>query len=236
MRKMKIISISLALVFFLTSQGVTQSARPAYPRMPPLEQYLMNRNTEIALARSSAPESIARDAEVLVFTRHGFETAVKGTNGFVCLVARSWSTNFDDPEFWNPKLRAPICYNAIAARSQVPETLKRTQSVLAGASPTQASNAVKAAIESKELPIAEPGSMSYMLSKDTYLSDQLGHWYPHLMFYVPQTDLKLWGAGLPGSPVMGFNYPDEHLTIFLIPLARWSDGTPSPSPSEEHSH
>jgi hypothetical protein len=99
---------------------------------------------------------------------------------------------------------------------------------LAGGSNAQVLNAIKATIESKELPIAEPGSMSYMLSKQTYLSDRVGHWLPHLMFFMPQTDPKRWGAGLPGSPVMGIEQPEEHLTVFLIPVSRWSDGTPGP--------
>jgi hypothetical protein len=40
------------------------------------------------------------------------------------MVARSWSADYADPDFWDPKLHAPICYNALAARSQVPATIK----------------------------------------------------------------------------------------------------------------
>src|SRR6202050_3187034 len=86
-----------------------QGAKEPYPNMAPLDQYLMERNAEIALARSAAPEAISRDAEVLVLGRHGYETAVKGTNGFVCLVERSWMSPFDDPEFLNPDQRLPLC-------------------------------------------------------------------------------------------------------------------------------
>jgi hypothetical protein len=78
----------------------------------------MSRDADISLARSAAPKSISDDAEILVFTESGFQTAVKGTNGFVCMVARSWSADYADPDFWDPKLHAPICYNALAARSQ----------------------------------------------------------------------------------------------------------------------
>lgn len=80
--------------------------------MAPIDQYLMtDRNTEIAFARTAAPESISRDAEVLVFGRHGYETAVKGKNGWVCVVERSWMAPFDDPEFLNPDQRVPLCLN-----------------------------------------------------------------------------------------------------------------------------
>jgi hypothetical protein len=227
---MKTQSMGLSLACFLASQCAAQSTKTPYPSMAPLEQYLMtDAKEEISLARSAAPESVGRDAEVLTFTRHGFETAVKGSNGFVCLVARSWSAEYDDPDFWNPKTRVPICYDAVAARSQVAATKKRTQVALAGGSNTQVHDAIKAAIESKELPIAEPGSMSYMLSKQTYFSEKVGHWLPHLMFFMPQVDTKRWGAGVPGSPVMGVEQPAEHLTVFLVPVSKWSDGTPGPS-------
>ena len=163
---MKFIGATLVSVFFLASQGTAQTTKTAYPSMAPLEQYLIaDRSAEISLARSAAPESVSRDAEVLVFTRHGYDTAVKGTNGFVCMVARSWSAGFDDPEFWNPKVRAPICYNELAARSQVPPTIKRTQMALAGGSRTQVFNGIKAAYASGGLPVPELGSMSYMLSQ-----------------------------------------------------------------------
>lgn len=210
---------------FVSSISDAQTAKPAYPSMAPVAQYLMPRDAEIALARSSAPNSIAKDAEVMVFTTTGFQTAVEGTNGFVCMVARAWSGGFGDPNFWDPKVRAPICYNAAAAQSQVPETIKRTDVALAGGSEAKIQEALKAAINSGALPVAKPGSLSYMLSKGTYFNSSEGHWLPHLMFYVPQTDTKSWGAGLPKSPIIGNSFPDEHLTIFLIPVGRWSDGS-----------
>ena len=91
----------------------------------------MERDAEIALARSAAPESISRDAGVMVLGQHGYETAVQGKNGFMCLVERGWSAPLDDPSFWNPKLRGPICFNAAAVRSYVPISMKRTESILA---------------------------------------------------------------------------------------------------------
>lgn len=223
---MKAFGCVFALVF-LSSPVSAQTGKPAYPGMAPLAQYLIPRDAEIALARSAAPDSIAKDAEIQVFTTTGFQKAVTGTNGFVCLVARAWSAGFGDPNFWNPRVRAPICYNAAAAQSQVPETIKRTEVALAGGSESQIREALKAAIKSGELPVAKAGSLSYMLSKGTYFNSSEGHWLPHLMFYMPETDPKSWGAGLPKSPIIGNNFPDERLTIFLIPVGRWSDGSPS---------
>ena len=87
---------------------------------------------------------------------------------------------------------------------------------------------IKAAFDKGELPALESGAMCYMLSKQGYLSDRGGHWHPHLMFFVPLTDPAAWGAGLPGSPVVGaFTDTPERLTVFLVPVAKWSDGTPA---------
>jgi hypothetical protein len=130
---------SLALVVMLAAawQAQAQVAKAPYPSMAPLDQYLMERNAEITLARSAAPESISQDAEVMVLGQHGYETVVKGKNGFVCVVQRSWTAGTDDPDFWNPKLRAPICFNPPAVRSYLPQTIRKTELILAGRSKAQ---------------------------------------------------------------------------------------------------
>lgn len=219
---------ALALVVLLSARPTTQAqdAKTAYPSMAPVEQYLMaDRNAEIALARSAAPESISRDAEVMVLGRHGYETAVQGKNGFVCMVERSWTAGIDDPNFWNPKLRGAICFNPPATRSYLPITVKKTELILAGRSKAQMFESIKDAFDKKELPAQEPGAIAYMLSRQSYLGDRAGHWHPHLMFFVPQIDAQTWGAGLPGSPILASDDPQDRLTVFLIPVAKWSDGT-----------
>src|SRR5580658_591640 len=219
-------SFALVVALGVAWHAQAQDAKATYLNMAPLEQYVMaDRNAEIALARSAAPESISRDAEVMVLGQHGYETAVKGKNGFVCMVDRSWAAGIDDPVFWNPKIRGAICLNPPAARTVVPITLKKTELILAGKSKAQMSEAIKEAFDKKELPTLEPGSMSYMMSKQSYLSDSAGHWHPHLMLFVPQTDAATWGADLPGSPILTFGYSQDRLTVFMIPVAKWSDGT-----------
>ncbi|HXM68472.1 MAG TPA: hypothetical protein VN911_17205 [Candidatus Acidoferrum sp.] len=217
--------------FYTLTQAMAQDATTPYPNMAPIDQYLMaDRGAEIALARSAAPESISRDAEVLVLGRHGFETAVKGKNGFVCIVERSW-TSAPDPDFWNPKVRTPICYNPAAAHSLLPRNLKRTDLVLAGRTKAQVDEAIVAAVAKKELPAMEPGAMCYMMSKQGYGGDSVPHWPSHLMFYFSQTDPATWGANLPGSPILAMSdeheHLTEHLTMFSIGVQRWSDGTES---------
>jgi hypothetical protein len=222
---------ALLLVLSTAYQAVAQaattpSASTPYAKMAPVDQYLMaDRAAEIALARSAAPESIARDAEVRVLGRHGFETAVKGKNGFVCIVGRSW-TSAADADFWDPKVRVPMCVNAAAARSYLLRLTKETEWGLAGRTPAQMTESITAAIAKKELPPMESGAMCYMLSKQGYGGDSSPHWPPHLMFFYSDTDPAIWGANLPGSPVVGMSDPVvEHLTQFVIPVQRWSDGT-----------
>jgi hypothetical protein len=203
-----------------------QDAKTRYPNMAPLEQYLMaDRNAEITLARSAAPDSISRDAEVLVLGRHGYETAVKGKNGFVCVVERSWMAPFDDPEFLNPDQRLPLCLNPPAARSHLPLTLKTTELALAGLSKTQLFDSIKSAFDKKELPLPEPGAMCYMMSKQQYFGRKYGNADPHLMFWFPQKDHVNWGADFPGSPVDVHQYSPQPITEFDISVSKWSDGT-----------
>jgi hypothetical protein len=196
---------------------------------------MTDRNAEIALARSAAPEAISRDATILVLGRHGYETAVEGKNGFVCAVERGWMGPFngeDAANFWNPKLRGPLCFNPPGARSVLPLTYKRTEMILAGKSKAQVIDALKAAYEKKELPPLEPGAMSYMMSKDQYLTDAGDHrWMAHLMFYTPLMDGATWGADLPKSPVMlnpQFRGTPEPIDVFMVPVGRWSDESAAP--------
>ncbi len=215
-------------------QGQAQDTKGPYPRMAPLEQYLMERNAEIAMARSAAPEAISRNAEVLVLGRHGYETAVKGKNGFVCLVERNWTGQFVGPgsdKFWNPKGRGPVCYNPPAARSILPDTFKRTEMVLAGQSKDQIFEGMKAWVK-HGMPPLEPGAMAYMMSKEQYLSDSGQHnWIAHLMIYTPLVGESAWGADLAFSPVMlhpQFKGVPEPIDNFMVPAGWWSDGTPDP--------
>lgn len=207
-----------------------REAKTQYPHMAPFEQYLMDRNAEVALARTAAPESISHDATVRVLGRRGYETAVEGRNGFVCIVERAWMSPPDNPEFWNPKIRGPVCFNPPAARSVLPVTYKRTEMVLAGKTQSEVVEGNKAAFDKGELPPLEPGAMSYMMSKEAYLTDDDDHNLAHLMFYAPALDGKDWGADLPKSPVM-LNPQfkgTEPIDVFVVAVGRWSDGTAAP--------
>ncbi len=206
-----------------------QTDRNLYPAMAPLGQYLIaDTDSEIALARTAAPKSISDSAEVMVLGPDGYTTAVKGTNGFVCLVERSWGAATDDPEFWNPRVRSPICFNAAARRTVVAIYLLKTRLVLAGKSKAEIVRAIGTAFDTKEVPRLGSGAMCYMMSKKQYLNDRGKSWHPHLMFFVDGDAAESWGANLDGSPVIAANDPEERMTIMMLWAGQWSDGTMAP--------
>ncbi len=227
--------VVLFIVFGMAHVTVAQNAATMYPKMASVDQYLMDRDAEVALARTAAPESISRDAEVQVMGRHGFETAVKGKNGFLCIVGRGWSSAAD-PDYWNPKVRVPICMNAAAARTYHLRITKITDMALQGQSPDQVNEAIAAALAKKELPSMDPGAMCYMMGRQGYGGDVAPHWPPHLMFFYSDTDPAIWGANLPGTPIIAVADPLEHLTQFVIPTQRWADGTEHRESPAGHQH
>lgn len=229
MRKGLFVSVFALFVLACVAPALAQESGP-YPRMAPVEAYMMERDAEIALARSAAPPPIADHATVLVLGARGFETAVEGSNGFVCLVERSWSNNFSNDGFWNPNVRGPICFNPPAVRTILPTRTTRTEWVLAGVPKDEMERRTQAAILSAEIPPPEAGAMSYMLSKHGYLNDRDRHgWVPHVMFHLPRTQASLWGANLDErGPIYADEPGIEPMTTFNVAVPRWSDGTPSP--------
>ena len=223
-----------AVCSLLLAAAASAADQPKYAQMAAVEQYAIAPADEIVLAKSAAPPSVAEHAEVLVLGAHGYETAVKGTNGFVCFVSRSWDVAFDNPEFWNPKIRSPQCFNPAAVRSVLPRYLDRTKSVLAGMSKGEMQAREAAEWKANTFVVPEAGAVSLMFSKSGYINDDAGGpWHPHYMMFVPRTDASQWGADLPGSPVRSDSTSYEKTTIIMILVPNWSDGTPGP---ESHRH
>lgn len=207
------------------------SARAGAQQLPDLAPYLMtDRAAEIALARSAAPHAITDSATVLVLARTGFVEAAHGSNGFVCAVFRSFDGDVHDPNFWSPRISAPLCFNPPAARTVLPAMLARAKWILGGTSPADADARVRQAYAAHEFPAPEAGAMSYMLSPRQYLVDgPAPHLIPHLMFFydrsLPPSAL---GAGDMSAPIINASAGDPTfpvLTVY-IPVPRWSDGTP----------
>jgi hypothetical protein len=225
---------SMLLVIAILAAGpaaaaVAGSVDSAMSRIKP---YLMaSKQQEIALARSAAPAAISMHATVMVLGAHGYVTAVKGSNGFVCLVTRSWDnvTSVASSRFWNPKISVPKCLNATAARSMLAENLLKTQWAVAGASEAEIGERVKAARAAGKIEVAAAGAMCYMMSKRSWgVGGTPGAWRSHLMFYFPDGNVPNWGANLNGTPVLSAA-EDERTTVAFVLVPVWSDGSPAPA-------
>ncbi|HLH07078.1 MAG TPA: hypothetical protein VKW78_07570 [Terriglobales bacterium] len=234
-------AFALVTLLSMTASARAQDEQRPYPKMLPLEQYLMDRDAAIALARSAAPESISKDASVLVLTPKGWETAVKGTNGFVCMSGPSWTASIDFYDVWSPKQKGAICLNPAAVRSILPIYYKLTEMTLAGVVDVEGRIAgIQEAYAKHEIPALEPAAMSYMMSKNAYLS-HLGqtHNLCHVMFFLPMKGPGELGDNDPNSPVSSTSIwfpdpdkPDSPLNkelppLRVVPIAvpYWSDGT-----------
>lgn len=225
---------AFVMLTVLLLAGAARAEGP-YPAMAQAERYRMaDAKAEITLARTAAPPSISAAATVLVLGPRGYETAVKGSNGFVCFIERSWTAGLDDPVFWDPNIRAPNCFNPAAVRTVLPMYLQRTQWVLAGLGKAEIMARTRAAVAAHRIVPPAPGAFSFMLSKQGNLGDPAsgGPWLPHVMFFIPHGQAAAWGAGLEASPVIGSESRVFEPTVLYIPVRRWSDGSPAPAASD----
>lgn len=210
----------------------TPAAGSAHSMPARIEPYLMaSQQQEIALARSAAPPSISMHATVMVLGARGYVTAVKGTNGFVCVVTRSWDSagKPNQPGFWDPRISVPKCFNAAAARWRLAELLQKTQWVVAGGSAAELADRLRAAARAPDRMEDPAGSICYMMSKRSWgVGGHPGAWRPHLMFYFPNGHVPSWGANLDGSPVLS-GAEDDRTTVVFVLVPVWSDGSPAPS-------
>src|SRR5665213_2559208 len=192
----------------------------AFPRSPRTSSAFQSTRSMVRdTTKSAAPPSIADKRAVLVLTSHGHETAVKGSNVFVCAVERGWMSQYNFPQFWNPHMRGPLCYNPPAVNSILPYTIRRTELVLAGRSKPELAAAIKDGIEKHKLPPLEAGALTYMMSKQQFLNDNAHNWVPHLMFYFPREAAANWGADLPGAPPMlnpQFQESAELISVIMV--------------------
>ena len=194
--------------------------------------YLMSdRAGEVALARSAAPARIADSATVLVLTDGGYVRAAAGTDGFTCLVVRSFTAPLNDPDFGNPRIIAPHCFNAAASRTTLQEILQRSAWIMHGVPAAEVAARTRRWYAAGRFPTPAPGAMAYMQSPKQSLSAQGSHWLPHVMFFYDQrrTDAAAFGAGDPPAPLLvATDDPDTPVMTVLIPVRRWSDGTTAP--------
>ena len=171
----------------------------AVAQYPPLREYLMSRDAEIALAKSAAPANISDHATVKVLTASGYEVVHQGNNGFVCMVMRGWAApTYTPTQFRNlvydATVRAPICFDPAASRTVMPYYELRSKLGMEGKTPEQIAESVQAAYVTGKLPKRESVSFAYMWSADQSLGPGIGAWHPHMMIFAPYYENSMLGG------------------------------------------
>jgi hypothetical protein len=195
----------MALVMF-TWLALQAAADAQDRKYASFSEYQMSRQAEIALAKSAAPERISGRATIKVLTAAGYEVAVKGDNGFLCLVMRSWSAAPDPQATYYARLRAPICFDPVAARTVAPAEELRTKLGLEGKDPAAIANEVAARYGLGQLPKMEGVAFGYMWSASQDTGPGFGAWHPHMMVYAPYYE----------NSMLGGNEIGEHTAPFVV--------------------
>jgi hypothetical protein len=194
--------ISLVLLTSLDASPV-RGPKPGYP---PLSQYMMERDAEIALARSAAPAAISDRATVKILTKAGYEAAREGDNGVVCMVMRGFSApTYTPAQFrdlvYDASVHAPICFTPPAARTVMPYYELRTKLALEGKGPDQIAEGLQSAYVKGELPRRDAVTFAYMWSAHQHLGSGINAWHPHMMVFAPYYDNAMVGGNAFGSPL-----------------------------------
>jgi hypothetical protein len=175
-------------------------------KYPPLAEYLMPRDAEVALARSAAPANISGGATIKVLTQSGYALDRKGDNGFVCMVMRGWTAPTYTPEqfrdlVYDSTVRAPICFDPGAVHTVMPYYELRSKLAMEGLTPDRIAQRVESAYARGELPRREGVTFAYMWSADQHLGPGVGHWHPHMMVFSPYYKNAMLGNNEFGQPL-----------------------------------
>jgi hypothetical protein len=194
------------LMWLLLASLHASTGRAEGPKYPPISEYMMARDAEIALARSAAPASISDHATIKILTKSGYEVAREGDNGVVCMVMRGFSApTYTPAQFrdlvYDPTVHAPICFTPPAARTVMPYYELRTKLALEGKGPDQIAEGLQAAYIKGELPRRDAVSFAYMWSAHQHLGPGIGAWHPHMMVFAPYYDNAMVGGNAFGTPL-----------------------------------
>jgi hypothetical protein len=225
----RVAGAALLLFFAFSPSAVAQDTR-----LGDVSRYLMPRGEEVSLARSAAPGGIGEHASVWLLTRNGYEEVERGTNGFVCFVGRGWSGPIMvgvaphrrlHPDVFDPRLRAPHCFNPLAATALMPWHNARTAYLIAGVAAEQVDGRVAEDLAAGRLRAPEPGAMAYMMSAHQDLGPNIGSWRPHVMVYLSHLTNADWG-------IVGFTHEFPFVaeggtpwSVAVMPMRTFSDGS-----------
>jgi hypothetical protein len=196
----------------------------AQQKYPPLSEYMMARDAEVALARSAAPANISGRATIKVLTNSGYQVVNEGSNGFVCIVMRGFTGPTYTPAelrniVYDATIRAPICFDPSASRVVLPYYELRTKLAMEGKSPDEIARGVEEAYVRGRLPKRDGVSFAYMWSADQQLGPGVGHWHPHMMVFSPYYENSMLGGNDFAKP-LPFVTDDAGtpFTVVVIPV------------------
>jgi hypothetical protein len=221
-REEKKMKLTIVLVSLLASLGAT-AVWAQGPKYPPLSEYMMAPEAEVALAKSAAPEKVSARAIVKILTPSGYKITAQGDNGFVCLVVRGWaaatSSKASDRDLaYYAKLRAPTCFDPVASRTVLPLLELQTRLGMEGKGPDQIAEGVQAAYTKGELPKMEPVAFGYMFSADSDLGPGFGAWHPHMMVFTPHYENSMLGGNEEGGALPFVSDGGTRFAVTVIPV------------------
>jgi len=226
-RKVKAMLSHLMRILPMIAFGVAVTAEPICVQAatyPPVQAYMIPKDEEVALARTAAPANISGSATIKVLGLSGYKVEVSGTNGFVCSVMRGFTAPTYTPKdfrdlVYDPSVRAPICFNPLAAEVVMPYYELRTELGLKGQSPDEIMSGVQAAYATGKLPKRDAVSFGYMWSAEQNLGPGISHWHPHMMVFAPYQNNAMLGNNQFGLPVpFVSDDADTPFSVVLIPV------------------
>jgi hypothetical protein len=224
------------LVSFLAGLNVAAVSAQS-PKYPPLSEYMMTQDEEVALARSAAPQKVSASATVKILTAGGYKVASQGENGFVCIVMRGWAApTFTPTPFrdlvYDSKVRGPICFDPVASRTVLPYYELRTKLGMEGKNPEAIARGVAMAYALGELPKSEGVAFAYMWSAHQHLAPSVGAWRPHMMVFAPYyTNSMLGDNEFAGPAPIVTDDAGTPFAVVVIPV----DGNAAVAPQNANS-
>jgi hypothetical protein len=154
---------------------------------------LMDQPTEIALALSACPPSVASKAAVYILGKEGYIKIRETQNGFTAIVQHSLLTS-----------QEPQCMDAEGTHTILQRMLMVASLRSQGKSADEIKQAMAAAVSKGVLQPPTRTGIDYMLSTENLVPDDngvVGHFPPHVMFYAPY--LKNADIGSQGQAASG---------------------------------
>jgi hypothetical protein len=187
------------------------------------------RERQIELALSAAPKEVSSKASVYILGPKGYEKVREGTNGFTCLVERSFKGTTQTSS-------APACFDAEGSRTLMLTYLRKEELRSEGKSEQEIKDDIQKGYEDGRFKVAGIGFL-YMMSDENYVYDdqsqQSGFVPPHLMFYAPYKTAKDLGYDSVSPTMVPYlTYPGPQGLIVVAAKKPPEDG----SSGDPHKH